>query len=105
MRVAIEDFGSGYASVKHLRRLPVVDNLKLDREVVQGAAQCQTDTDICRITALAIALTLSVVAEGIEDPDIASRFAERGCASGRITTTPPRPTPRTPSTTCCSHRP
>lgn len=78
----MRNFGSGYASVNHLRRLPV-DILKLDRELVQGAAHSHGDAEICRaIIALATALKLAVVAEGIEDHAVAALFTDMGCALG-----------------------
>jgi diguanylate cyclase (GGDEF)-like protein len=79
VRVAIDDFGSGYASVNHLRRLPV-DVLKLDQSLVLGALHSQADAEICRaIIALASALQLSVIAEGIETQDHARMLADLGC--------------------------
>ena len=79
VRVAIDDFGSGYASVNHLRRLPV-DVLKLDQSLVLGALHSQADAEICRaIIALASALQLSVIAEGIETSEHATMLTELGC--------------------------
>jgi len=79
VRVAIDDFGSGYASVNHLRRLPV-DVLKLDQSLVLGALHSQADAEICRaIIALASALNLSVIAEGVETLDHATMLTELGC--------------------------
>ena len=79
VRVTIDDFGSGYASVNHLRRLPV-DILKLDQSLVLGALHSQADAEICRaIIALASALQLSVIAEGIETAEHALMLAELGC--------------------------
>ena len=79
VRVAIDDFGSGYASVNHLRRLPV-DILKIDRTLVQGALHSQADAEICRsIIALAGALHLTVVAEGVENAGHARLVEDLGC--------------------------
>lgn len=79
VRIAIDDFGSGYASVNHLRRLPV-DILKLDRSLVQGALHSQADAEICRaIVSLASALQLTVVAEGVEHAEHAALVADLGC--------------------------
>jgi diguanylate cyclase (GGDEF)-like protein len=79
VRVAIDDFGSGYASVNHLRRLPV-DILKLDQSLVLGALHSQADAEICRaIIALASALQLSVIAEGIETSEHATMLTGLGC--------------------------
>ncbi len=79
IRVAIDDFGSGYASVKHLRRLPV-DVLKVDRSLTQGAANMQADQEIVRaIVALASALRLQVIAEGVETTEEHLMLRELGC--------------------------
>ena len=79
VRVAIDDFGSGYASVNHLRRLPV-DILKLDRTLVQGALHAAADVEICRsIVSLAAALQLTVIAEGVENAEHAEVVAGLGC--------------------------
>ena len=49
MRVAIDDFGSGYASLLYLRRFPV-SVLKLDRSLVQGLTVDPTDAALVRWT-------------------------------------------------------
>jgi EAL domain-containing protein (putative c-di-GMP-specific phosphodiesterase class I) len=82
-RVAIDDFGSGYASINHLRRLPV-DLLKLDQTLVQSAAHNQSDREIVRaVLALASALTLQVVAEGLETAERVALFESLGCPLGQ----------------------
>ena len=83
VRVAIDDFGSGYASVNHLRRIPV-DILKLDAGLVSGAATNQADAEIVRaILALALALHLEVIAEGLETDDQVTLMRSLGCPLGQ----------------------
>ncbi len=83
VRIAIDDFGAGYASLSHLRELPV-DILKLDKVFVKGIA---TDPGLSQLTRgiLELARTLGklVIAEGIEHPDQAERLREYGCVLGQ----------------------
>ncbi|MFC5381057.1 putative bifunctional diguanylate cyclase/phosphodiesterase [Aquipuribacter nitratireducens] len=81
--VAIDDFGVGYSSLAHLRRLPV-DHLKIDRSFVTELAGPQADTDgsgalAGAVVSLARALGLSTVAEGVEHPEQARALQELGC--------------------------
>jgi diguanylate cyclase len=79
VRLAIDDFGSGYASLSHLKQLPV-DVLKIDKSFVQNMATSEEDDAIVRSTVeLGQSLGLRVVAEGVESTDILARLSEIGC--------------------------
>src|SRR5206468_9180325 len=66
VKLAIDDFGTGYSSLGHLRRFPI-DILKLDRSFVSGLGHDAQDASIAAaVIALAHALHLTTVAEGIE---------------------------------------
>jgi len=79
VRLAVDDFGSGYSSLAYLKRLPV-DELKIDKGFVRELATDATDAAIVASTvALGHALGLRVVAEGIEDRAACDRLAGMGC--------------------------
>lgn len=77
--VAIDDFGSGYSSLARLRYLPV-DVLKIDREFISNATSSAGDRSVVvAIAALAQALGLTVVAEGVETAQQATLVLDAGC--------------------------
>jgi EAL domain-containing protein (putative c-di-GMP-specific phosphodiesterase class I) len=79
VRVAVDDFGSGYASLSHLRQLPV-DVLKVDKSFVQNIGSDEDDETIVRSTIeLAHSLGITVVAEGVESEDVLQRLRRLGC--------------------------
>jgi EAL domain-containing protein (putative c-di-GMP-specific phosphodiesterase class I) len=83
LRLALDDFGTGYSSLAHLRRLPV-DVLKIDRAFVRGLESASDDSEIVRLViALARALRIQCVAEGIETQANASEIKRLGCDLGQ----------------------
>ncbi len=79
IRIAIDDFGTGYSTLSYLCELPV-DEVKLDRRlVVQILHDARVATVVHAVIALAHELGLIVVAEGVEDADVAARLIEFGC--------------------------
>jgi diguanylate cyclase (GGDEF)-like protein/PAS domain S-box-containing protein len=64
--LSIDDFGTGYSSLSYLKRFPV-DAVKVDRTFVDGLGTDSHDSSlVAAIIAMADALELSVIAEGIE---------------------------------------
>jgi diguanylate cyclase (GGDEF)-like protein/PAS domain S-box-containing protein len=81
--VAIDDFGMGYSALHYLARFPV-DHLKIDRSFVQGIGTSDRRTELVRaFVALARALDLAPIAEGIETREQLDFLRELGCGMGQ----------------------
>ncbi|MBA2575634.1 MAG: EAL domain-containing protein [Euzebyaceae bacterium] len=79
VRVAVDDFGTGYSSLAYLKRFPI-DALKIDRSFIGGLGGGAEETAIvAAIVQLAHALSLSVVAEGVETPAQLRALQALGC--------------------------
>jgi diguanylate cyclase (GGDEF)-like protein len=79
VRVALDDFGVGFANLDHVRRLPV-QTLKIDRSFVAGVGRRGPERSIVRVVLeLADTLGLSVVAEGVETEAQAAVLLRLGC--------------------------
>ena len=81
--IALDDFGTGYSSLGYLRKLPV-DCLKIDRAFVADLSRDPGAASVLEaILAVAAALRLRTVAEGIETDAQLRQVAERGCREGQ----------------------
>ncbi|PRC41645.1 bifunctional diguanylate cyclase/phosphodiesterase, partial [Mycobacterium sp. ITM-2017-0098] len=79
IRVAIDDFGSGYSALWYLREFPV-DEVKLDREFIAPILTHPASAAIVRaVVDLARALGVTPVAEGVENTETVTRLLEYGC--------------------------
>jgi len=77
--LAVDDFGTGYSSLAYLRRLPV-DEVKIDKSFVLGMGSDLSDLAVVRaIVDLGHSLSLTVVAEGVEEDAVRDQLAEMGC--------------------------
>jgi EAL domain-containing protein (putative c-di-GMP-specific phosphodiesterase class I) len=83
IRLAIDDFGSGYSSFSRLKHLPV-DILKIDRSFVRDLPDDHDARTICTaIVKLAANLGLVSLAEGIETTAQRQFLIELGCGLGQ----------------------
>ena len=84
VRLAIDDFGVGYASLGQLKALPPVDVLKIDRSFVDGVLGDREDRAIVdAVIQLAASLGLETVAEGVETGDQADVLRAMRCVTGQ----------------------
>ncbi|WP_205324928.1 bifunctional diguanylate cyclase/phosphodiesterase [Glycomyces sp. YM15] len=81
--ISLDDFGTGFSSMQHLRRLPVTE-IKIDKSFVttliddpDNAAIVSTTIDLGR------ALDVEVVAEGVEDEKVRKQLEGWGCHAGQ----------------------
>ena len=77
--IHLDDFGSGYSSLGHLRRFPI-DVLKIDRSFVAGMVDdSQDEAIVAAILPMAAALGMDVIAEGVETDNQVSHLLDLGC--------------------------
>jgi diguanylate cyclase (GGDEF)-like protein len=77
--ISLDDFGTGFSSLMHLRTLPACE-VKIDRSFVTGMASGGPDLAIVRATILlAHELGMRVVAEGVEDDITWQQLADLDC--------------------------
>ncbi len=79
VKIFLDDFGTGFSSLDHIRLLPV-NSLKIDRSFIQDIRHSYHDNPIVSSTIiLAKKLNLSVVAEGVETNDQLVSLRVAGC--------------------------
>lgn len=83
VQLSIDDFGTGYSNLSYLHRFPI-DTLKVDRSFVSTMEEGTENGEIVRsVIALAKALRLSVIAEGIESIHQFHQLRILGCEFGQ----------------------
>lgn len=83
VRIAFDDFGTGFSSLSHLQRYRV-DTLKIDQSFVRGIADDPANVEIIKaIVALAQTLQVGVDAEGVETAQQLNAVAGLGCTSAQ----------------------
>ncbi len=83
VKIAMDDFGSGYTSLASLQLLPI-DILKIDQRFVSAMlADPDSAAIVDAILSLARALGMETTAEGIESEELAAKLTELGCTYGQ----------------------
>jgi EAL domain-containing protein (putative c-di-GMP-specific phosphodiesterase class I) len=79
IKISVDDFGTGHASMAHIRNLPV-DELKIDTAFIAELPDNRKDVAIVRATIeLAHSLDIEVLAEGVESRPAMRWLANMGC--------------------------
>ncbi|HEV2953195.1 MAG TPA: EAL domain-containing protein, partial [Candidatus Dormibacteraeota bacterium] len=79
VKLALDDFGTAFASLDYVRRFPI-DRIKIDHSFIAGITNNPRDQAIAAgIIALADAIPVEVVAEGIETAEHLDRIRTTGC--------------------------
>ncbi|MGI8668391.1 MAG: putative bifunctional diguanylate cyclase/phosphodiesterase [Aridibacter sp.] len=83
VQLSIDDFGTGYSSLSYLHRFPI-NTLKIDRSFVSAMENGSENGEIVRtVIALAKALNLTIIAEGIETIHQLHQLRILGCEYGQ----------------------
>jgi diguanylate cyclase (GGDEF)-like protein len=79
IRIAIDDFGAGYSSLSTLQRFPL-DTIKIDRSFIRDVATPGKDGRLAEaIICMGKSLSLTVVAQGVENKEQADFLREHAC--------------------------
>lgn len=79
VRISVDDFGTGYSSLAYISRLPI-RSLKIDRAFITGMTENPEGYIlVSSIIALAHALKLKVIAEGVETEEQARQLQRLSC--------------------------
>jgi diguanylate cyclase (GGDEF)-like protein len=77
--IAIDDFGTGYSALAYLTRFPI-DTLKIDRSFMRGIDREPKRSELMKaIIAIAKALRLQLIAEGVESREQGDFLLGKGC--------------------------
>jgi diguanylate cyclase (GGDEF)-like protein len=81
--LALDDFGTGYSSLSYLRQFPI-DILKVDREFISGlGADAASNEIVSAVVQLAHALSMNVIAEGVETTQQREHVSRMGCEASQ----------------------
>ncbi|GGM97141.1 putative signal transduction protein with EAL and GGDEF domain [Actinoplanes campanulatus] len=83
VRVALDDFGSGFNALAQLHAIPV-DIVKLDSTLTDVSSASDRSGALCRsVLSICAELGITVVAEGLETPERSATLEELGCPLGQ----------------------
>ena len=80
--IVLDDFGTGFSSFDHIRRLPV-QGLKIDRSFIAGLPERKNQAIVQAVAHLSRSLDLDVTAEGIETTAQFGFVKAAGCTRGQ----------------------
>ena len=81
--ISLDDFGTGFASLSHLRKYPV-NCIKIDRSFISDIQNDREDAAIVKaVLDLGLGLGIKVVAEGVETYEQKRHLAAKGCRFGQ----------------------
>ncbi|TKB50093.1 sensor domain-containing protein [Ferrimonas aestuarii] len=79
IQISIDDFGTGYSSLSYLKKLPL-NTLKIDQSFISGIPADQDSRAIAQaIISMGHSLSLTVIAEGVENHEQAEFLQQSGC--------------------------
>jgi EAL domain-containing protein (putative c-di-GMP-specific phosphodiesterase class I) len=79
IRVALDDFGSGYSSLNYLKSIPI-NTIKIDKTFIDGICKYDYENIITgEIINLAHRMNLDVIAEGVEEEDQVNFLRTKSC--------------------------
>jgi diguanylate cyclase len=79
IHIALDDFGSGYSALTYLRKLPI-DEVKVDYDLIGHVlTDPRADAIVRAVVDLAHALSVTTVAEGVKNAEIAAYLRDCGC--------------------------
>jgi EAL domain-containing protein (putative c-di-GMP-specific phosphodiesterase class I) len=83
VRIAMDDFGSGYSSLSYLRQFPF-DRIKIDPSFIRELGTSRDCSAIVRaVTALSRELGMATTAEGVETREQLAALARAGCTDAQ----------------------
>ena len=82
IKIALDDFGAGYASLKYIRDLPI-DVVKLDKHFTFNVSDPSTARLISFVSEVCHDLQLEMIGEGIETEDDKKMMLDLGCKLGQ----------------------
>jgi diguanylate cyclase (GGDEF)-like protein len=83
VQLSVDDFGTGYSSLAYLRQFPI-NAIKIDRSFVIGIGHdCNVDGLVAAIIAMAQALHLKIIAEGVDTPEQVEFLTAHGCLAAQ----------------------
>jgi EAL domain-containing protein (putative c-di-GMP-specific phosphodiesterase class I) len=82
IKIALDDFGAGYASLKYVRDLPI-DVVKLDKHFTFNVSDSSTARLISFVSEVCEDLELEMIGEGIETEEDKNMMLDLGCKIGQ----------------------